>query len=390
MNSKAQAGLEYLMTYGWALVLTATIIGVLIFVVSNPSDDVVFVSSDPTKLLMKASAVVGNALELKLQNITGGPITVTKVTLPTGYSTCMLNSNSIVSGDTTNIGVGAGGELFFECSNVSNASGEIDFEYRDVAGLDRTFYINASSSGTIPGGSCIDGATQACTNQIGVCSGSVETCTGGSWSGCTATEYGVNYEATETSCFDDLDNDCQNDADCADPACSSACTFFFDDMESGSGSWTSSGYWHLESSADDCSNPAGGDYSWYYGFFDSEAVPLCSYNDGIPNSGCISSSSIDLPVGKMITLDYDVWIENECGGGSCYYDSLSLELDDGSSIYTLIDEHDIPASTWAHEAIDLTPYAGSSVSLIFCFDTGDSCCNQYTGVYIDNVLVKAN
>ena len=38
MNSKAQAGLEYLMTYGWALIMIATVIGVLVFLVGTPTE----------------------------------------------------------------------------------------------------------------------------------------------------------------------------------------------------------------------------------------------------------------------------------------------------------------------------------------------------------------
>ena len=49
MNKKTQAGIEYLMTYGWALILVVTVIGVLVFIVSTPIQDVTFRSSDPTK-----------------------------------------------------------------------------------------------------------------------------------------------------------------------------------------------------------------------------------------------------------------------------------------------------------------------------------------------------
>jgi len=50
MNNGAQASLEYVMTYGWALVLIISVISVLVFIVSSPASDVTFSSSDPTNL----------------------------------------------------------------------------------------------------------------------------------------------------------------------------------------------------------------------------------------------------------------------------------------------------------------------------------------------------
>ena len=215
MNSKAQAGLEYLMTYGWALIIIATVVGVLVFVVSTPADDVIFSSSDPTKIMFKASAVIRTNLELKLQNITGGNIVVTEVTLPAGYGGCEINGNSFPAGatTTTSIDVGGGGEIFIKCTNMSETIGQIDFDYRDSSGLLQKVFVKAS------GGSCIEDATRACANQTGVCFGFQETCSGGSWPGCGATEYGGNYEATELTCNDGLDNDCDGSTDCADPDC---------------------------------------------------------------------------------------------------------------------------------------------------------------------------
>src|SRR3989344_684122 len=68
---------------------------------------------------------------------------------------------------------------------------------------------------------CGNGQTQPCSNQVGVCSGSFETCAGNSWSVCGVSEYGVGYEATESSCSDALDNDCDGDTDGSDSNCPS-------------------------------------------------------------------------------------------------------------------------------------------------------------------------
>jgi hypothetical protein len=232
VNKKAQAGLEYLMTYGWALILIATVVGVLVFIVSSPAENVIFTVSDPTKFTLKGQALTGPSLEAKLQNITGGPITLTEVTIPADYGSCEINGNPLSGGpNTTAINVGSGGEIFVDCPNITNATGWLDFEYRDATGLLRNASLKASSSGTSGSGSCIDGATQACSNQTGVCAGSQETCTSGSWPGCGAAQYGASYQATESSCSDGLDNDCDGLTDCADTSCDAACTVYFEKQD---------------------------------------------------------------------------------------------------------------------------------------------------------------
>jgi nicotinamide riboside transporter PnuC len=89
MKTKAQAGLEYLMTYGWALILIATVVGVLVFIVSSPaagSELKVSVDS-PEKFTVKGAELPFDSAEpgisfwsggkVILQNVTGGKITVT-------------------------------------------------------------------------------------------------------------------------------------------------------------------------------------------------------------------------------------------------------------------------------------------------------------------------
>ena len=134
MNSKAQAGLEYLMTYGWALILVVTVIGVLVFIVSTPVDDVVFRSSDPTKLMLKGASVLAGAAQIKLQNITGGKITITALTSD-NYLGLKIN------GQDPPLEIGAGGELLLEGTGTT---GTITVEYTDFAGIGRTATITGS------------------------------------------------------------------------------------------------------------------------------------------------------------------------------------------------------------------------------------------------------
>lgn len=145
---RAQAGLEYLVTYGWALVLIATILGTLVFIIGSPSSTVTFSSSNPTKIAMKAGSFTGTNTEISMMNITGGKIEITSVSTPSSYATCFLN-NADVSGISTSspVAVNSGGEILVECSGVTDASGTISIGYIDYAGLQRSVGITASGTG---------------------------------------------------------------------------------------------------------------------------------------------------------------------------------------------------------------------------------------------------
>ena len=134
MNSKAQAGMEFLMTYGWALILVVTVIGVLVFIVSSPVSDVTFRSSDPTKLMLKGASVLAGAVQIKLQNITGGKITITALT-GDGYSGLIVNESSLP------LEIGAGGEILIDGTGTT---GTITITYTDYAGIERTATITGS------------------------------------------------------------------------------------------------------------------------------------------------------------------------------------------------------------------------------------------------------
>jgi hypothetical protein len=83
------------------------------------------------------------------------------------------------------------------CENVLTCGGDI-----------RNLTLNV----TIEGPVCTDGQTLDCPLQAGVCSDSQQTCTGGQWPGCDASNYGPDYEEDELTC-DSLDNDCDGETD---------------------------------------------------------------------------------------------------------------------------------------------------------------------------------
>ncbi len=74
-GQKAQAALEYLITYGWALIVIATVIGVLVFAASggvNTNTCTTFLT-----IVCKGIGVDGDTLIMVLQNATGQTISIT-------------------------------------------------------------------------------------------------------------------------------------------------------------------------------------------------------------------------------------------------------------------------------------------------------------------------
>lgn len=63
--SIAQASLEYLLTYGWALILIATIVGILVLIIATPSG---YACSGTGDLICRALGAEGEDLVLSFQN----------------------------------------------------------------------------------------------------------------------------------------------------------------------------------------------------------------------------------------------------------------------------------------------------------------------------------
>jgi hypothetical protein len=155
MNSKAQSGLEYLMTYGWALVLITAAIGIFAFLVSSPVQEITFSSSDP-KILFTSGAMQGSIATAMLKNGTGGRITISSITaVGNGYTGCTINE------ETTNINVGPGGTMELNCPITGDdPTGTVTIAYSDYANLQRNVIISVSGgAGGTPGELCQSGGS---------------------------------------------------------------------------------------------------------------------------------------------------------------------------------------------------------------------------------------
>jgi len=168
MNKGAQAGLEYLMTYGWALVLIATLVGAIVFIVGTP-EETSFTSSDPTKLMLKSGISSGNESQVVLQNITGGKITITGLDVTCLPSGCTLNGEAI----SLPLEIPAGGEI--HVTGIAHTGNEsIGIQYTDFAGLDRSATIRTGGAQISDCGNGEKEGPEACDGTDGVPSGNFE------------------------------------------------------------------------------------------------------------------------------------------------------------------------------------------------------------------------
>jgi len=157
MNKRAQAGLEYLMTYGWALVLIATLVGAIVFIVGTPKETS-FTSSDPTKLMVAGGSTAGNESEVILKNITGGKIKIKQIDVSCVATGCQINGENFTPNEqlSTAIEIPAGGQIHLTGINHTGTE-SISIEYMDFAGLEQNTSIGANSPVTPPTGTCGDG-----------------------------------------------------------------------------------------------------------------------------------------------------------------------------------------------------------------------------------------
>ena len=119
------------------------------------------------------------------------------------------------------------------------------------------------------------------------------------------------------------------------------------------------------------------------GFWAAFARPgFCDYNTGATAVGDLATSAIQLPSlapGESIVLRYDSYMENE---NASRFDQGHVEI-----AGAVLDEAPDTGGAWETREVDLTAYAGQSVSLVFNFDTIDSFANSFAGWRIDNLAV---
>ena len=150
MNNRGQAALEYLMTYGWALIVIAIVVGVLVFIVSSPAGAIVCNSDDPAKVMVKASQVDSSTGDgtIIITNLTGGDMS--SMTIMVGSTGAfdfhdMNDTNSLTSGSQQSISVTG------KHDSTAYSTTTIELTYNDYASLSRTATLTCSGPITTAG-----------------------------------------------------------------------------------------------------------------------------------------------------------------------------------------------------------------------------------------------
>ncbi len=149
MNQKAQSALEYLMTYGWALIVIIIVVAALFaFGIFNPPAAARCAGMD--KLLYKDHAVsaAGTAISLAFGNGAGSTIDVTAVAFAGDFA------GGADASTISNIGSGAdfavnntdGGDTAFTAAVTGTYNGTITITYDTDSGI--THIETATCTGT--------------------------------------------------------------------------------------------------------------------------------------------------------------------------------------------------------------------------------------------------
>ncbi len=153
MEKKAQSALEYLMTYGWTLIVVAMVVGTLVFII-QPPNEVSFTSTDNEMLLKDQAIVAGggeDSVTLAMLNATGGGISVTGILgtgsfANTGGAPITVNNEDPASAP---VSVGAGSDILIEgidAPTSGTVGGGVSITYQKRSGIAKTVSIEGTGS----------------------------------------------------------------------------------------------------------------------------------------------------------------------------------------------------------------------------------------------------
>ena len=150
MEKKAQAGMEFLVTYGWAFVLIITIIGAAMLLFA-PHSTVEFKSSSNTLVVVAGSIAQGggpDSVRLLLKNATQGQMKITAVNA-TGDINTNAGAPARLNGAEFPGSVPSGGQIRIDnidAEQKTSFNGTITISYRDFVGQEKTMEIAVSGS----------------------------------------------------------------------------------------------------------------------------------------------------------------------------------------------------------------------------------------------------
>jgi len=143
--------------------------------------------------------------------------------------------------------------------------------------------------------------------------------------------------------------------------------------------WTANGLWHMSSTCVPGGTPCAGPQWAYYG-----QEGTCNFDTGATNTGTLTAPPIVLPAvpsGGSITMTYCSALTTE---NLSPYDAATV-LINGNPI-----DNAGQAASWETRTVDLTSFAGQTITLAFKFDTVDNINNAFRGWQVDNIKITAS
>jgi hypothetical protein len=143
--------------------------------------------------------------------------------------------------------------------------------------------------------------------------------------------------------------------------------------------WSATGLWNVSAACAPSGSCAGGASPWaYYG-----QPSNCTFNTGAANAGTMTAAPITLPAippGGSIELTY---CSAKISENNSSYDHSEVRIN-GVVVDSATESPD-----WEVRSVDLSTYAGQTVTLSFRFDTVDGVQNNFRGWHVDNIKITA-
>lgn len=144
--------------------------------------------------------------------------------------------------------------------------------------------------------------------------------------------------------------------------------------------WTLSGLWHVATPCGPGSACDGGQVA-YFG-----VSSTCSFEVGASTSAALTLPLITIPADSASThLRYCSTYDGECGSSVAGFDLARVVVSG-----VILDEVSQSCSVQGERVVDLSAFAGETVSLQFVFDSVDATQNSFFGWQIDSVRVVAS
>ncbi len=128
--------------------------------------------------------------------------------------------------------------------------------------------------------------------------------------------------------------------------------------------------------------PWTGTYSLYYG-----DPATGDYDTGDIHTGRATTPPITLTAGKKAGVSFLIYIDTET---SSLWDKVEVYVTGNSNSLWEKDSSSIDMKAWTEVKLDLSGYAGQTITLEFYFDTVDDTVNETEGVFIDNIVFYEN